>query len=65
MREPTKFSKVEIVQITDKELAWIHANKTFGFQCPNCKHTQIEKAWNYTHNYCPNCGAKIEWNLNE
>jgi len=51
------------IEITNKQLAWVEANKSMGFECPECRHTQIVKAWNYTHNYCPNCGAKIKWNL--
>lgn len=53
------------IEITNTNLSSIHANTSFQFECPNCKHTQITKAWNYTHNYCPHCGAKIIWNINE
>lgn len=52
------------IEITNKQLAWIEANKSMGFECPNCKHTQITKAWNYTHKYCPHCGAEITWDIN-
>lgn len=51
------------IEITNNNLSSIHANQSFRFECPNCKYTLIEKAWNYIHNYCPHCGAKINWNL--
>lgn len=53
------------VEITNDNLSYITANKSMNFDCPNCKHNQIEKAWNYTHNYCPHCGVKIIWHLKE
>lgn len=53
------------ITITNKCLSSIEANKLMQFECPNCKHTQITKAWNYTHNFCPHCGAEIVWNLSE
>ena len=53
------------VEITNEQLSSIEANKLMQFECPSCKYTQITKAWNYTHNYCPHCGVEIEWNLSE
>lgn len=55
--------RVGKVEITNKQLSIINANTSMQFDCPHCRHNQITKAWNYTHNYCPHCGAKIEWNI--
>jgi ribosomal protein L37AE/L43A len=54
---------VKEVEITNRQLANIEANKAMQFVCPECKHNEITKAWNYIHNYCPHCGAKVKWNL--
>lgn len=51
--------------ITNAHLSYITANKSMNFDCPKCNHNQIVKTWNYTHNYCPRCGVKIIWDLNE
>lgn len=53
------------VEITNKQLSSIEANKSMQFECPNCNRTLITKAWNYVHKYCPHCGAEIIWNLSE
>jgi len=51
------------VVITNKNMSVVNAKKSMQFDCPNCDHNQITKAWNYTHNYCPHCGAKVIWNI--
>lgn len=56
------------IEITNKDLAVINANKSMQFVCPNCYFNLIEldistKEEKFTHNYCPHCGAKINWNL--
>ena len=62
---PTFTIGIKNVTITNKCLASIEAKKSMLFECPNCKHTQIKKAWNYVHKFCPHCGAKISWELSE
>jgi len=59
--------KEKVVEITNKQLSVINANKSIQFDCPNCRYNLIEKDWNerFTHNYCPHCGAKVIWNLSE
>ena len=49
------------VEITNKNMSVVNAKKSMQFDCPNCKYNQIKVAWNYVHNYCPHCGAKIIW----
>jgi len=62
--------KEKVVEITNKQLSVINANKSIQFDCPSCKYNLIEldissRKPQFTHNYCAHCGARVIWNLSK